>query len=135
MIRKEYIWGLRGLVISCFSRLSLGNMNAHCTILFFFKLPLDRPWDFCPRWRHRYIHLASSYNQKKDNSQFKKKKTQNCQKIELYGSLTTKDLKKKCSSRLVGEAEMGSLGGEDTWQSGSWQTGISHIRIRISWEK
>ena len=33
---------------------------------------------------------------------------QNCQKIKLYGSLTTKELKKKHSSRLVGGAEMGS---------------------------
>ena len=32
--------------------------------------------------------------------------TQNCQKIELYGSLTTKDLKKPYSPRQVGGAEM-----------------------------
>ena len=32
--------------------------------------------------------------------------TQNHQKIELYGSLTTKDLKKPHSSRRVGGAEM-----------------------------
>ena len=42
----------------------------------------------------------------------KKKKKQNYQKIELYGSLKTKELKKKYSSRLVGEAETGSLGEE-----------------------
>ena len=33
---------------------------------------------------------------------------QNCQKIELYGSPTTKELKKKYSSRQVGGAETGS---------------------------
>ena len=44
---------------------------------------------------------------------------QNCQKIELYESLTTKELKKKHSSRLVGGEELGSLGGEDTWQVAS----------------
>ena len=33
---------------------------------------------------------------------------QNSQKIELYGSLTTKELKKKHSSRPVGGAETGS---------------------------
>ena len=33
---------------------------------------------------------------------------QNCQKIILYGSPTTKELKKKHSSRPVGGAEMGS---------------------------
>ena len=38
----------------------------------------------------------------------KTKNNQNCQKIELYGSPTTKELKKKHSSRLVGAAETGS---------------------------
>ena len=32
----------------------------------------------------------------------KTKNNQNCQKIELYGSLTTKELKRKHSSKLVG---------------------------------
>ena len=36
----------------------------------------------------------------------KTNKTQNCQKIELYVSLTTKDLKKPHSSRQVGGVEM-----------------------------
>ena len=36
--------------------------------------------------------------------------TQNYQKIELYGSLTTKELKKKHSWRPVAEVEMGILG-------------------------
>ena len=36
------------------------------------------------------------------------KNNQNFQKIELYGSLTTNELKKKHLPRLVGEAEMGS---------------------------
>ena len=64
--------------------------------------------DFRPRWRQRYIHFASLHNQKKDNNKFKNKNTQNCQKIKLYGSPTTKELKKKHSSRLVGRAETGS---------------------------
>ena len=38
----------------------------------------------------------------------KTKNTQNCQKIVLYGSPTTKDLKKLFSSRWVGEVELGS---------------------------
>ena len=52
-------------------------------------------------------------NPKKDNNKFTIKNNQNCQKIELYGSLTTKVLKKKYSSRLVGGAEMGkrNIGG------------------------
>ena len=38
----------------------------------------------------------------------KTKNNQNCQKIELYGNPTTKELKKKHSRRLVGGAERGS---------------------------
>ena len=65
--------------------------------------------------------LASSHNQKKDNSQFKNKNQQNCQKIKLHGNLTTKILKKKHSSRPVGGAEMGSWGGEDMQQGCGWR--------------
>ena len=45
---------------------------------------------------------------KEGQQQIKKTKIKNCQKIELYGSLTTKELKKKHSSRLVGGVETGS---------------------------
>ena len=38
----------------------------------------------------------------------KTKNYQNCQKIKLHGSLTTKELKKKHSFRPVGRAETGS---------------------------
>ena len=38
----------------------------------------------------------------------KMKNNQKWQKIKLYGSLTTKELKKKHSSRLLGKAEMDS---------------------------
>ena len=48
--------------------------------------------------------------------------TQNYQKIELYGSLTTKDLKKSHSSRWVGVPEM--LRGVERWQN-RW----SHIHM------
>ena len=44
-------------------------------------------------------------------------------KNELYGSLTTKELKKKHSFRLVGRAETGSLDGEDMQQGSGWRTG------------
>ena len=53
----------------------------------------------------------------------KTKNTQNCQKIKLYGSLTTKELKKH-STTLVGGLEMGSWVREDTQQGvGGWWTG------------
>ena len=50
-------------------------------------------------------------------SNLKMKKKQNCQKVKLYGSLTTKELKKEHSSRLLGREERGSWGGEDTWHN------------------
>ena len=53
----------------------------------------------------------------------KTKNNQNGQKIKLYGSLTTKELKKKLSSRWVGGVEMGSRGGEDKQQGCGWRPG------------
>ena len=53
--------------------------------------------------------------QKEGQQQIKKpKNNQNWQKIKLYGSPTTKDLKKKHSSRVEGGAETGSRA-ERTW--------------------
>ena len=46
------------------------------------------------------------------------KNNQNFQKIKLYGSQTTKELKKKHSSRLVDGAGTGIWGRADTWQGG-----------------
>ena len=59
----------------------------------------------------------------------KTKNNQSCQKIKLYGSLTTKELKKKHSSRLVGRGEMGSQGREDMQQGGSWRTGWARWQL------
>ena len=60
----------------------------------------------------------------------------------MYGSLITKELKKKHSSRLVGVAEMGSWGREDAQQGvglggqgGSWESGNSQIHVQISQEE
>ena len=68
----------------------------------------------------------------------------NCLKIKLYGSPTTKELKKKHSSRLVKGVEIGSQGGEDSWQGCGWrmsghgsslQSGGSHICMWINQEE
>ena len=76
-------------------------------------------------------------NQKEDNNNLKQqqKNPQNFQKIELYGSLTNKELKKKHPSRLVGGAETGSRGGEDAQQGGGWRTWKSHISKPINQEE
>ena len=59
------------------------------------------------------------YTTKRTTTSLRAKNNQNCQKIELYGSLTTKEIKKKRSPRLVGGAERGSWGREDAWQGDS----------------
>ena len=58
--------------------------------------------------------------QKELQLNLKTNNTQNSQKIELYGSLTTKDLKKPHLSRWVGGAETGQRakamwGGVERW--------------------
>ena len=57
----------------------------------------------------------------KRTTNLKIKSNQNCQKIKLYGSPTTKELKKKHSFRLVGGVEMGSQGGKEAQQGRDWQ--------------
>ena len=49
----------------------------------------------------------------------KTKNNQNCQKTKLYGSQTTKELKKKYSPRMVGGAEMDSRDREDKEAAGA----------------
>ena len=78
---------------------------------------------------------------KRSTTNLKTKNNQNWQKIELYGSLTTKELKKKHSHRLVGGAEMGirvertCCGSWRTqWGGGLW-TGWPHICMQINWEE
>ena len=53
----------------------------------------------------QYCFLAK---ETKDNNQLKTINPQKCSQIELYENLTTKELKKKHSSRPVGGAETGS---------------------------
>ena len=74
-----------------------------------------------PRWRRRLTYSASSHNQTKDNNNLKTKHNQNWQKIKLYGSPTTKKIKKTHLSRPAGGAEMGSRAGEDLPQGGGWR--------------
>ena len=61
------------------------------------------------------------------------KNNQNCQKIKLHGTSTTKEIK-KYSSRLVGGAQTGRWGGEDSQQGGGWWTRKSHICVWIGRE-
>ena len=68
----------------------------------------------------------------------KTKNNQNCQKIKLYGSPTTKELKKK-HSFTGGKDRDGNPGEEDMQQGGrpggqgsGWWTGRSHIHVQIN---
>ena len=53
-------------------------------------------------------HTMSPHTTKRRTTNLKTKNNQNYQNIEMYGSPTTKELKKKHSSRSVGGTEMGS---------------------------
>ena len=53
-------------------------------------------------------YTVPPHTTKRRTTNLKTKTNQNCQKTKLYESLTTKDLKKKHSSRTVGGAEMGN---------------------------
>ena len=91
-----------------------------------------RDTDFQTRWRCRWYTLPP-HTTKRRATNLKTKNNQNCQKIKLYGSPTTKELKKKHSSRPVGGAETGSWGREDSWQGSGWRSGRSHICKQINW--
>ena len=70
---------------------------------------------FWPRWRHRWTYLASLYNQKKDNNQFKNKK-----QPELPENHTVwKSDKQRVKETFIQAGrrdEMGSRGAENTRQ-------------------
>ena len=53
-------------------------------------------------------YTLPSHTTKTRTTDLRTKNNQNCHKIELYGSSTTKELKKKLSFRQVGGAERGS---------------------------
>ena len=61
---------------------------------------------------------------RKTTTNLKTKNNQNCQKIKLYGSPASKELKKK-----VGRVETGNQGGEDPWQDSRWRTGVGEIMV------
>ena len=66
----------------------------------------------------------------KRTTNLKTKTTRTDRKIKLYGSPTTKELKKKHSSRPVGGAERGrdgQPGREDSQQGSSWRTGAGEV--------
>ena len=77
-------------------------------------------------------HTLPPCTTKRTATNLKTKNNQKCQKIELYGSPATKQLKKKYSCRIVGGAETGSWGREDAQQGGSWRTRQSHISVWIN---
>ena len=68
------------------------------------------------------LHLLAQL-QKELQLNLKTNNTQNCQKIELHGSLTTKDLKKPHSSRQVERAETQRWGTEARRHGVVWSGG------------
>ena len=75
---------------------------------------------------------------RRTTTNLKTKSNHNFQKIKLYGSTTTKELKEKHSSRPVGGADTGSRGGEYLQQGrrgSGWQSERSHICMKINQEE
>ena len=58
--------------------------------------------------------MTPATTKRRTTTNLKTKNNQNCQKIELYGRLANKELKKEHSFIQVGGVEMGSQGTEDT---------------------
>ena len=81
----------------------------------------------------RYTLLPRT-TKRRTTMNLKTKNKQNCQKIKLYGSPTTKELKKKHSSRPVRGAEMGNRS-EDSRQGSGWCSRRSHICMQINREE
>ena len=68
--------------------------------------------DFRPRWAVGRYTVPPCTTKRRTTTNLKTKNNQNFQKIKLYRSPTTKELKQKHSSRPVGGMEMGSQGRE-----------------------
>ena len=64
-----------------------------------------------------------------------KTKNKNCQKIELYGSPTTKELNKTHSSSLVGGEETGSQAERTPGEAVAGRPGRSHIHEQTNREE
>ena len=67
---------------------------------------------------------------RRTTTNLKTQNNQNCQKIELYGGLTTKELKKKHSSRLVGgvDGQPRRRGHAARWQLEDWE---GEVRLAV----
>ena len=71
--------------------------------------------------------LPPCTTKRRTTTHLKTKNNQNGQKIKLYGSPTTKELKKKHLSRPVGGVEKGCWGRQDSWQGSSWKTRVGEM--------
>ena len=78
--------------------------------------------------------LPPHTTKRRPTTNLKTKNNQNCQKIKLYESLTTKELRKKHSSRLVGGTEVDNwverthgkaMAGGPGWAQ--WQLVVPHL--------
>ena len=61
--------------------------------------------------------MPTHTTKRRTTTNLKTKNNQNCQKIKVYGSLTTKEIKKKHSSRPVRGVGMGSRSGKNSWKA------------------
>ena len=94
--------------------------------MLFLKIVLRTPGQDVGIGRNASLLHATT---RKITTNFKTNNTPNCQKIELHGSLTTKDFKKPHSFRRAGGVEMQSWGGEARRCSVVWRGGSSGGRM------
>ena len=73
-------------------------------------------------------HTMLPRTTKRRTTNLETKINQNCQKIKLYGSPTTKEIKKKHSSRPVGETEMGSRAERTCGKAVAGGQRVPHLR-------
>ena len=94
----------------------------------------NRKPDSWPRWRHRWTHCASSHNQK-DNNEFKHKNQPELTENRTVWKSDNQGVKEETLTQTGRGGGDGQLGGEASWQGGGWQSGRSHIHLRINWEE
>ena len=79
-------------------------------------------------------YMCSQTTKRKTTTNLKTKNNQNYQDVELYGSPTTKELKKKHSFRLVGGADTGSWAERTTARRWMVDQVVPHLRAD-NWEE
>ena len=80
-------------------------------------------------------HTVPPRTKKRTITNLKTKNNQNWQKIKLYLSPTTKELKEETFIQTARRGRDQQPGGEDSQQGGVWRTGLSYIHVQTNQEE